>query len=144
MLLFIKAILCMLMLGLLIVLIGIEISLSLKKIQVNGIKSVGKIVGYNTDSDGDKTPIVEFLTINGELINASPLVYTSVNLIEVFTLNRMINKSVSILYDSEEPKRFIFMNENGNNYFTIFIIILVGLAFAILSVCNLLGYIKFG
>ena len=143
-LMLIKSILCMLMLGLMAIFIGIETVFFLKKIQTNGIECAGKIVGFETDSDGDRTPLVEFTTIKGESIKEKPSVYSSINVIEVFTLNKMINKTVSVLYDPDDPKRFVFAKENGGNSFSIFIVILIGLTFVVLSICNLLGYIKFG
>jgi hypothetical protein len=139
-LVFVKPVLCILLLGMLGLYICIETFFILKKIQTDGIECYGKIVGYNTDGDGGRIPIVEFITKQGELIKEEPLAHGSINLLEVFSFGKEINKPVLIKYNPESPKHFVFVN--GNNEFVIFIGVLICLIFIAVSICGLLGYIN--
>jgi hypothetical protein len=137
---FIKSALSILLASLLGLYILAETIFILKNIRNEGIECYGKIVKYNTDSDGDKTPVVEFTTKKGETIKEEPLTYSSINIVEIFSRSKEINKPVLIKYNPEDPKYFILVNEN--NYFAMFIGLLVILTFVVVSTLGLLGYIN--
>jgi hypothetical protein len=138
---FIKPALCFLILGILISYAGFEAVIFLKKISKIGIDWTGNIIEYQSDNDGYKTPLIEFTTVTGDIIREKPVVYASTDLSKVKTYSNSINQTVSILYDPDDPKKFVLKNEKGFNYV---IFILAGLFFVGLSIVWLLGYIKMG
>ena len=141
---FIKPALCFLILGTLISYIGFAAILFLKKITRIGVDWMGNIIEYQSDSDGDKTPIIEFTTLTGDTIREKPFVYASTDLSKIRTYKNSIGQSVPILYDPNEPKKFVLKNKEGFNYIVFIVFILTGLSFVGLSIAWLLGYIKMG
>ena len=139
---FIKPALCFLILGSIISYICIEAVLFLKNIEKKGVECTGNIIEYQSDSDGHKTPLIEFTTMTGELIKEQPYVYASTDLSKIRTYKNLINQSVSILYDPDNPKKFVLTSEKQFNYVTFFIFILGGLFFVGLSISSILGYIR--
>jgi hypothetical protein len=107
----------------------------------NGIKSIGRILTYEFGRYG-KYPIIEYLTINGQLISREPYVYISTDLSKIKSYSKMIGKEVQILYDSEDPHKFILAGEKGFNYIVLTLFLLAGLLFIVVGICSLLGYIK--
>ncbi len=123
---------------------GIAAIIFLKNIAKKGIKWTGNIIEHHSDSDGHKTPLIEFTTMTGELIREKPYVYASTDLSKIRTYKNSINHSVPILYDPERPEKFVLANEKQFNYVTFFIFILAGLFFVGLSISSFLGYINMG
>lgn len=141
---FIKPALCFLILGILISYMGFAVVIFQRKISKTGIDWTGNIIEYQSDSDGHKTPLIEFTTMTGDIIREKPIVYASTDLSKVRTYSNFINQTVPILYDPDNPKKFVLKNEKGFNYVVFIIFILAGLFFVGLSISWLLGYIKMG
>jgi hypothetical protein len=140
---FVKPIICAFIMGSLIFYIGIETIIFLRKIHKNGIECNGTIVSYQSDDEGYKTPIVEFTALTGEIISEKPFVYASSDLSKIRTYKNMINQSTAVLYDPNDPKKFVLTNEREFNYLISFLFILGGLFFIGLGICSILGYINF-
>ena len=139
---FVKPALCFLILGTLLAYIGFTAVVFLKKIGKQGINCTGNIIDYQSDNDGHKTPLIEFTTISGETIREKPSVFTSTDISKLRTYENLINQSVSILYDPDEPRKFVLKSEEGFNYIVFILFILVGLFSIGISFSWLLGYIK--
>ena len=138
----IKPALCFLIIGTLGAYIGLDAVIFLKKITKTGIDWTGSIIEYQSDSDGHKTPTIEFKTITGDIVKEQPFIYTSTDLSKIRSFRKSIGQSVSILYDPDDPKKFILKNEALVNYIGSVFSILLGLLFVGLGVSWLLGYIK--
>ncbi len=132
----------MLILGAIFFCMGTQSIFFLKKIKKKGVSCTGKIISYESDSEGYKTPIVEFTPFEGTLIAEKPIIYGSTDLSKIRSYKKMIETEVSILYDPDDPKKFILTNENGFNYFMVILFGLLGLGFIVLSLFVFSGYIK--
>lgn len=141
---FIKPALCFLILGTFISYMGFAAVIFLKKISKTGIDWTGNIIEYQADTDGHKTPLIEFTTMTGDIIREKPIVYASTDLSKIRTYSNFINQPVQILYDPDDPKKFVLKNEKGFNYVVFIIFIIAGLFFVGLSISWLSGYIKMG
>jgi len=139
---FIEPALCMLILGSLAFYIGIETVLFLRKIQKKGIECTGKIIEYQPDDEGYKTPVVEFSPLSGGHIKEKPSFYASSDLSKIRSYKNMIDQTVSVLYDPDDPKKFILTAEKEFNYFSLVLLFIVSSVFIIVSISSLLGYIK--
>lgn len=104
---FIKPAVCPMILGSLAFYISTVSIIFLEGIQKKGIECIGNILEYQSDSDGDKTPLIEFTTLKGELIKEKPFVYGSTDLGKIKSYNSMIDQPVSILYDPDDPKNLL-------------------------------------
>ena len=133
---FIKPALCALMIGLIGVYISVEYTFLLKKIYTNGVECPGKIVGYKTEGEDGKIPLVEFTTIQGEIIKETPILYGSFS-----SINR-IEQSFLVRYHPDDPKKFVFVKDSSSDFFSIFIVFIICLTFVVLSIGSLLSYIK--
>lgn len=138
---FYKPIFCFLLLGLLIVFYVIQSSIFLNQINKKGEETIGKITSYLTESEGYKTPLVEF-EINGEKILKKPYYYSSSDLSKFKTYRKNINKSITIVYIPNNPEKFIIKSEKGFNYFSLIFSAIVGLGFILISLANLFNFIK--
>jgi hypothetical protein len=141
---FVKPSLCPLILGTLVSYMGFKAVIFLTKISKTGIDWTGTIIEYQSDSDGHKTLLIEFTTLTGDIIREKPFLYASTDLSKVRTYSNSINQTVPILYDPDDPTKFVLKNENGFNYVVFIIFILAGFFFVGLSIMWLLGYIKMG
>jgi hypothetical protein len=141
---FIKPALCFFIIGSLLFYLGFEAIIFLRNISKKGIDWTGNIIEYQSDSDGHKTPLIEFTTLTGDIIREKPFVYASADLSKIRTYKNSINQPVPILYDPDNPKRFVLSKDREFSYVIFFIFILVGLFFVGLSISSFLGYIKFG
>ena len=139
---FIKPALCPLILGTIISYAGFSTIIFLRKISKTGIDWTGNIIEYQSESDGHKTPLIEFTTMTGNIIREKPFVYASTDLSKIRTYSNFINQTVPILYDPDDPKKFVLKNEKGFNYIVFIIFISTGLFFVGLSIIWLLGYIE--
>lgn len=139
---FIKPALCMLIIGFVAFYIGVETVIFYRKIQKKGVECIGKIIEYQSDDEGYKTPLVEFTPISGEYVKEKPTFYASSDLSKIRSYKNMIDQTVSVLYDPDDPKRFILTNEKEFNYFFLTFLFLVSLGFLIVGISSLLGYIK--
>jgi hypothetical protein len=140
---FIKPIFCALILGSLLFSIGIMTISFLRKIHKSGVECTGTILSYESDDEGYKTPIVEFVTSTGEKVSEKPFVYASSDLSKLRAYKDMINQNVIIIYDPDNPRQFVLKDEKEFNYFVLILCVLGGLFFIGLFVGNLLGYVQF-
>lgn len=104
-----------------------------------GIENLGKIVSYESDDEGYKTPIIEYQIDEVRSFTGKPFLHTSSDLDKFQSYHRNINKTIKIIYDPDDPKKFI-LKENFN-FFGLILMIIVGLIFSGLSTGSLLGYI---
>lgn len=139
---FVKPAICFLILGALSTYFGFTAIRFLKSISKSGIEQTGTIIEYQSDNDGNKTPLIEFTTLTGETIRKKPFVYASTDLSKLRNYKNQIDQPVLILYNQEEPEKFVLKNEEGFNYIVFIFFILIGLFFIGLSICWLSGYIK--
>lgn len=105
---FYKPVICFIILGLLATIIGIHSWSFLVNINKNGIKSRGKILFYESDSDGYKTPTIEFTTKNGKQIKKEPYYYSSSDISKFKNYKNDIDKSVFVLYDKKILKNLFW------------------------------------
>jgi hypothetical protein len=61
---------------------------------------------------------------------------------KIRTYKNKINESVSVLYDKENPEKFVIVTERNFNYFSLIFIILVGVVFLIVGTLSLLEIIQ--
>jgi hypothetical protein len=140
----IKPAFCFFIIGALLFYVSFDALVFLKEIQQKGIETSGRVLSFQTDRNGHKTPIVEFTPIGRRVITGKPFIYSSTDLSKLRSYKKNIDKDVLILYHPDDPKKFVLSNEKGFNYFVFSVLTLAGLAFIILSVCSFLGYIKMG
>ena len=141
---FINPTICILIVGSLVFYMGIMAVGFLKKIHDKGVESVGRILSYQVGNGGHKTPIIQFKPLTGETITAKPFIYASSDLSKIRSYNNLIDTEVLVRYDPDDPKKFVISSEKSFNYIVFTIFILAGLLFIVLSICNFMGYVKFG
>jgi Protein of unknown function (DUF3592) len=116
---------------------------SLKKITRTGIECTGNLVGIETDMEGDKSPVVEFTTLNGENVRGQPFSNEAIDQSKLRSYNSSINEEVPILYDPDKPEKFVLGYNRNVNHVIPVIFMLMGLFFVVIGMCGLLGYVKF-
>lgn len=134
----------MLIVGSLVFYLGIMAIGFLKRIQEKGVEGIGRILSYQVGNKGYKTPIIEFTPLSGETVTAKPFLYASTDLSKIRSYSNLIDTEVVVQYDPDDPKKFVLAGERSFNYIIFTVLILVGLFFIVLSICNFLGYVKFG
>ncbi|TDW52535.1 uncharacterized protein DUF3592 [Flavobacterium sp. 270] len=135
---FYKPAVCFLILGTVALYFLLSSILFLNKIKKSGIESVGKIVSYESDNEGYKTPIIEFETADGQNLAGKPFLHTSTDLDKFQSYKERIDKNIKIIYDSENPEKFILKHNSVGCGMVLMGI--VGLVFIFLSIGSLLGY----
>ena len=128
------------MLGVTFLIGGILSALFFKKIKHKGIRSMGKVLFYKNDDEA-KVPIIEFTTANGETIKRKPSGFVYSNMRRFKKYNTEINEGVQVIYNPDNPKKFIIENEEGILYKAMEIIICVGLLLIGFSTYVLLRHI---
>lgn len=131
---------CFIIIGLLMLLYGIQYFLFFKNIQKNGIETKGRILSYQSDNEGYKTPIIEFKTLENLEVKKEPYYYWSTDLSKFKSYKNNINESVSILYDPKSPEKFIILKESKSNYVSVIFLGIFALIFITIGVFHLLGY----
>ncbi|MBB4803059.1 hypothetical protein HNP37_003134 [Flavobacterium nitrogenifigens] len=135
---FFKPVLCFLFLGIVCLYYSIHILLTLNKLNKNKIESFGKIVSYETDSEGFKIPIIEFETSDRKTYKGKPFIHASSDLDRFRTYAENINKNIKIQYNFKEPENFII--KDNSNGCSVILVTIVGLILLGISIGNLLGY----
>jgi hypothetical protein len=138
---FYKPIFCFLLLGTLIILYVIQYSLFLNNVNKNGKEGNGKILSYEIEDEGYKSPLVEF-EINGKKIIKKPYYYSSTDLSKFKTYRNNIDMSIPIIYIPNDPEKFIIKSEKNFNYFTLILFTIVGLIFLLIGFAQLFNFIK--
>lgn len=139
---YIKPPLCFVLTGSISFYLGLSSIKLLKKLRLSGIERTGKITEIDENSDGQKMPLIEFTTMTGEAIKGKPFVLTASDLSKLNTNKYQTNQSVQIIYDADDPKKFVLTNEDASNDPIFKIFMIVGLLFIGLGFYWLLGYIK--
>lgn len=139
---FYKPIFCFLILGTLAFYHGFSRLMFLDYIEKNGIESIGKILSYESGEDGHKTPIVEFKTIEGDIVLKKPYCYVSTDLSMFKSYQDNINKNVTIIYSLKNPEKFVLKTEKDFNYGGNIILIIISLIFLGFAIGDILGFIQ--
>lgn len=140
-----KPVVCVLMIGMLFLWISLTAIIVLNKIQHHGIRSTGKILSVETDSDGDPVPVVRFTTRDGQVITEKPLVRVETNLNGLrLSPNTPVDVEVPILYHPADPTQFILEDKKSVGYMMFGIFALIGATAVVASIGNMLGYIDIG
>ncbi|MCK8143334.1 DUF3592 domain-containing protein [Flavobacterium sp. I-SCBP12n] len=139
---FYKPIFCFLLLGIIALFLAISSLSFFDYINKNGIKTKGKIISYEKDEDGHKTPIIEFKTLEGKLLTKKPYYYSSTDLSIIKTYQNNINKNVEIIYSPKKPEMFIIEKEKKFNYGSVILMIIVSLIFLGIAIGKILGIIN--
>ncbi|MES2587742.1 MAG: hypothetical protein V4622_02110, partial [Bacteroidota bacterium] len=137
---FIEPAICILILGLLFLFISIGAIVFIRKMKICGIDSNGILCTYDFENDESPSPIIEFRTLKDEIIREKPYVYGSASFSGIL-LNNNIKKTVPILYDPENPKRFVIKHSIYFNFFWIIIFSLLGMFLMVLSVLEFIKLI---
>ena len=139
---FYKPVICFIILGSLISIMSVYYWNFLSDIHKNGIESVGKILSYESDSDGYKTPTIQFTSKNGIQVRKKPYYYASTDLSIIRTYKKNIDKPIDILYDQKNPEKFVIGKERNFNSFSLIFMTLVGLTFLTVGICSIFGIIN--
>ena len=136
---FYEPIYCFLILGLIVMFLAVDSLFFFDYINKNGIKTNGKILSYEKDDDGHKTPIIEFKTLEGKFVSKKPHYYASTDLSIIKTYQNNINKNVEIIYSPKKPEMFIIEAEKNFNYGSVILMIIVSLIFLGFAIGKILG-----
>lgn len=139
---FYKPVFCFLLLGILLMFFAISSLTFFAHLNKNGIKTTGKIVSYEKDEDGHKTPIIKFKTLEGNLITKKPHYYASTDLSIIKTYQNNINKNVEIVYSPKKPEMFILEKEKNFNYGSVILMIFISLIFSGIAIAKILGVLN--
>ena len=139
---FCKPILGSLIIGPLVLYYSINSWRFLSNVKHNGIECEGIILSYEPDDEGHKTPIIEFETFENKIIKEKPYYYASTDLSIFLKYQNNLNKKVLIIYDKENPEKFVLKTETNFNYGSLIFAIIISLIFITIGFANLLGYIK--
>jgi len=137
---FYKPIICILLIGSMIIFHSINYAIFLSRINRFGKETIGKILSYETEYKGYKTPIIEF-EVETKKIKEKPFFYASTDLSKIRSYSNNIDKLVPILYIPSNPKEFIMKSEKKFNYGSLIFISIIGLIFIIISLAQLLNLI---
>ena len=110
---FFKPAICSLMLGTVTLFYAISSILSLNKMNKYGIENSEKIISYESDNEGYKTPIIEYQVDEVRSFKGKPFLHTSSDLDKFQSYHRNINKTIKIIYDPDYPEKFI-LKDNYN------------------------------
>lgn len=114
----------------------------MKKLQQRGVECIGKIIRYESDSEGHKTPFVTFTSLQGEIIAGKPTISATTDLSKIMSYKGVTDKPVLLIYDPVDPEKFILKEDVGTNYLAMIFIFLVGGVFVTLVYVILLGLFK--
>lgn len=135
---FYNQMICILMIGVILLSFAIYGIWFVNNIKKNGIERTGKIVSYESNRKGYKTPVIEFQIGEGDFFTGKPSIHSSSDLDKFRTYTENINKTVKIIYSPKSPENFIL--KDSSNDFAIILFIVIGLVLTCFSVGNLLGY----
>ncbi|WP_432671486.1 DUF3592 domain-containing protein [Flavobacterium sp. SM2513] len=130
-------------LGSLVAIMNMYYWILISDIHKNGIATVGKIVSYESDSDGHKAPVIKFICKNGMHILTKPFYYASTDFSKIRSYKNNIDSPIDIFYNPKYPERFIIEKEKHFNSFSLIFTTLVGLIFLTFGICNIIGFITF-
>jgi len=137
---FMKPAICVLIVGALVFYIGLNAILFLRKIKEKGVVGIGRILSYKVDDEGYKIPVIEFTPLGRETVAAKPSFYVSTDLSKIWSYSKMTDREVRILYDPDDPTKFLLLDEKSFSHIGSVICIVAGLFFIVLSVRIFLGH----
>lgn len=111
----------------------------LDKLKKNGKERIGKIVSYESDDEGYKTPIIEYETLNGTIIKKKPSIYISSDLSKILSYKNNINTKIKIIYNKENHDEYIIKDEKESNYIVSIIMMFIGLILFFIGIYNLIN-----
>jgi len=121
-----KPSICYFLIGTVASICGTRLWFIIKNIKYKGVQAIGKIFSYEDDQN-DQIPIIEFKPDSGETIREKPSDYVFIYSSKFGTNRRLVNTEVNILYDPDNPKKFIIDNKKGIKYTVPIIFISAGL-----------------
>ncbi len=133
---------CFLILGSIFTFISLKAIQFLNQIQKTGIRTRGEIIRFENNGDGDRYPIVEFTTEDGERIENKPYISSSSYLGPIRFNKRSQNRPVRVLYSQDNPERFVLETSEGHDYFTFVIFLVIGLGFSTSGILEITGVIN--
>ncbi len=136
---FLKPILCFLILGSLLIYSGFEELKFLKKIDEIGIRTIGKILKYTRGYRGYQTPTIVFTTIDGKRIEKEPSKYSATDINKLRSFSNFIDKPINVKYNPKNPEEFLIDDEKTFNTFTIYFMIFIGSVFSLVAVIDISG-----
>ena len=139
---FLKPILCFLILGSLLLYSGFEELKFLKKIEEIGIRTTGKILKYTRGYRGVQTPTILFTTINGKIIEKEPSSYSATDINQFRSFSNFIDKQINVKYNPKNPEEFLIDDEKTFNTFSIYFMMFGGSIFSLVAILNILGLIS--
>lgn len=138
---FTKPAFCFLLLGFLFLFMGIKAIVFLNTMNKSGIEAKGKIVEFETDKQGDLTPLLEYINENGDLIRSKPTVQSSTNLDLLFAKFSLGDELV-IKYEKQKNENFIIVEDSNFNSIVFFVFGLIGLVLFSIGVLSLFNLIQ--
>ena len=139
---FLKPILCFLILGSAVLYLGFEELKFLKKIDKIGIRTTGKILKYTRGDRGVQTPTILFTTIDGKIIEKEPSSYSATDFNQFRSFSNFIDKQINVKYNPKNPEEFLIDDEKTFNTFSIYFMIFGGSIFSLVAILNILGLIS--
>ena len=113
-----------------------------RKIRNNGIECIGRILSFEADNDGLKVPVVEFTLTRGRVVSGKPHIYSFTDLRKVWPYDSLIGSEVLVIYDPDEPKKFVITSRKNHIIFFYVLFFAISLFLTVMGVASLLVYIK--
>ena len=138
---FYKPMFCFIILGSWVIITSFNYWRFLLNIEKNGIEGVGKILSYESDYKGYKTPIVEFTSKSGTHVRKKPHFHVSTDFSKLLTHKNTIDTTIDILYDPNSPEKFVIDEEENFYRLSLIFAMFGGLLFFTIGICGILGII---
>ena len=132
---FIQPAVCFLIVGLIVFYLCLNTILLFNHLRKRGITVTANMVSFEEDTDNDKIPVIAFKTLQGELINGKPAMYS-------VRENKTLTMEVQIIYQPQRPQKFILSDEKIP-YFGLAIGLLLSTSCVMISAADIVGYIKY-
>lgn len=124
---------------------GVRGILFLKKVNKEGVSKIGKVVAFNVDGEGYKSPVIEYTNNEGILKSGEPELNVSSQL-EVAGMNLVNtnwNKEVEISYEPENPDKYVIIEEIYENYWALGFVSVLGLVSLLIGISEVFGFTNF-
>lgn len=116
----------MCMVGCFLLFIGVKSYRDYLLLQNRGKRTVGKIIKFESDDEGYKTPVVVFQDDSGTAIEGKPSYFVSTDLDKVWSPERYMEHHVEIIYDEKNPAHFFLVDGHELQYFFYGMLCLIG------------------
>ena len=101
---FIELMVDFILLGGILLFLSVKSMVMIEKLKKKGREQLGKYVDFNSDYKGYKTPVIEYKTHTGEVIQQEPQYYVSTDLDRFRSYRDKIGTPVKIIYDPENQR----------------------------------------